>query len=115
MSNVYAVSAAPHLKQKISVSGVMWQVVGALTPALIAAAIFFGWQAILLVGYGVAAAVLTEALIQRWRGIPVTIKDGSAVVTGILVSFNINSAAPWWIPVIGSVFAIAIGSSYSAV
>jgi electron transport complex protein RnfD len=109
MSNVYAVSAAPHLKQKITVSSVMWQVVGALTPALIAAAIFFGWQAILLVGYGVAAAVLTEALIQRWRGIPVTIKDGSAVVTGILVSFNINSAAPWWIPVIGSVFAIAIG------
>jgi electron transport complex protein RnfD len=109
MNNVYAVSAAPHLKQNISVSSVMWQVVGALTPALIAAAIFFGWAALLLVVYGVLAAVLTEALIQRWRGIPVTIKDGSAVVTGILVSFNINSGAPWWIPVIGAVFAIAIG------
>jgi len=109
MSNVYAVSAAPHLKQNISVSSVMWQVVGALIPALIAGIIFFGIQALLLTLYGVLAAVITEMLIQRWRGLPISIKDGSAVVTGILVSFNINSAAPWWIPVIGSVFAIAIG------
>ncbi|MCD4819590.1 MAG: RnfABCDGE type electron transport complex subunit D [Candidatus Cloacimonetes bacterium] len=109
MSNVYAVSAAPHLKQKISVSSVMWQVVGAMVPALIAGIVFFGIQALLLTLYGVFAAVITEMLIQRWRGIPISVKDGSAVVTGILVSFNINSAAPWWIPVVGAVFAIAIG------
>ena len=109
MSNVYAVSAAPHLKQNISVSSVMWQVVGALIPALIAGVIFFGLQALLLTLYGIVAAVVTEAVIQRLRGVPVTIQDGSAVVTGMLVAFNINSAAPWWIPVIGSVFAIAIG------
>ena len=109
MSDVYAVSAAPHIKQNISVSSVMWQVVLALTPALLVGIFFFGIQSFLLTLYGVIAAVVTEALIQKLRKVPVTISDGSAVVTGILVAFNINSAAPWWLPVIGSVFAIAIG------
>ncbi len=109
MNNNFAVSAAPHLKQKISVSSVMWQVVFALMPALVVAVYFFGINALLLSLYGVTAAVITEALIQKFRGVPVTIKDGSAVITGLLVTFNINVAAPWWIPVIGSIFAIAIG------
>jgi len=109
MSKGYAVSAAPHVKQKISVSSVMWQVVAALVPALIAAVYFFGIRSLMLTMYGVMAAVITEAVVQKFRGIPVTIKDGSAVVTGILVAFNINVAAPWWIPVVGAVFAIAIG------
>ena len=108
MNQVYAVSASPHLKQNISVKSVMWQVV-ALVPALIAAIILFGFQALFLTLYGVAAAVFTEALIQKWRKVPITIQDGSAVVTGVLVAFNINVSAPWWIPVVGSVFAIAIG------
>ena len=101
MNNNFAVSAAPHLKQKISVSSVMWQVVFALMPALVVAVYFFGINALLLSLYGVTAAVITEALIQKFRGVPVTIKDGSAVITGLLVTFNINVAAPWWIPVIG--------------
>lgn len=109
MNQVYAVSASPHLKQNISVKSVMWQVVIALVPALIAAIILFGFQALFLTLYGVAAAVFTEALIQKWRKVPITIQDGSAVVTGVLVAFNINVSAPWWIPVVGSVFAIAIG------
>ncbi|HPR18563.1 MAG TPA: RnfABCDGE type electron transport complex subunit D [Candidatus Cloacimonadota bacterium] len=109
MSDVYAVSAAPHIKQKISVSSVMWQVVLALMPALLAGIFFFGIQSLLLTMYAVVAAVVTEALIQKLRKIPVTVSDGSAAVTGILVAFNINSASPWWLPVIGSVFAIAIG------
>jgi electron transport complex protein RnfD len=109
MSDVYAVSAAPHVKEKVSVSSVMWQVVLALLPALLVSIYFYGVKAFLLTFYGAAAAVVTEALIQKFRGVPVTIKDGSAVVTGILVAFNINAGAPWWIPVVGAVFAIAIG------
>ncbi|MDY6914944.1 MAG: RnfABCDGE type electron transport complex subunit D, partial [Candidatus Cloacimonadota bacterium] len=97
------------LKEKVSVSSVMWQVVIALIPALIVSVYFYGFKALLLTFYGVAAAVITEAFVQKLRGIPVTIKDGSAVVTGILVVFNINAGAPWWIPVVGAVFAIAIG------
>jgi len=59
--------------------------------------------------YGVIAAVLTEALILFLRKKPVVVNDGSAVITGILVSFNVHAGVSWWIPVVGSVFAIAIG------
>jgi H+/Na+-translocating ferredoxin:NAD+ oxidoreductase subunit D len=109
MSDVYAVSAAPHIKQRISVSSVMWQVALALTPALLAGIFFFGIQSLLLTLYAVVAAVCTEAIIQKLRKVPVTVSDGSAVVTGMLIAFNINSASPWWLPVVGAIFAIAIG------
>ncbi len=108
MRDVYAVSAAPHIKQKISVPSVMWRVVLALIPALLASIYFFGIRALILTLYSVSAAVITEALIQKFRRVPITITDGSAVVTGILIAFNINSAVPWWIPVAGSIFAIAV-------
>ena len=109
MNDVFAVSAAPHIKQKISISSVMWQVVLALTPALLVGIFFFGIQSLLLTLYAVVAAVSTEALIQRFRKVPITVSDGSAVVTGILVAFNLNTSSPWWLPVVGAVFAIAIG------
>lgn len=109
MSEVYAVSAAPHVKQKISVASVMWQVALALVPALVASIFLFGIRALYLTIYGVAAAVITEAVIQSVRKIPITVSDGSAVVTGMLLSFNLNVASPWWLPVAGSIFAIAIG------
>jgi len=109
MNDVYAVSAAPHIKQGTSVSSTMWQVVLALTPALLAGIFFFGIQSLLLTLYAVAAAVTTEALIQKFRKVPITVSDGSAVVTGILIAFNINSSSPWWLPVTGAIFAIALG------
>jgi electron transport complex protein RnfD len=109
MSDIYAISPAPQLKQKISVKSIMWQVVAALIPALIAAVVFFGIRALLLTLYGVIAAVITEGLIQKWRKVPLTISDGSAVVTGMLIAYNINAGAPWWIPVVGAIFAIAVG------
>ncbi len=108
-TDLYAVSSSPHLSENKSVKWVMWNVVFALVPALVFSYLAFGFNAIALTLYGVLAAVLCEALIQKIRKIPVTITDGSAVITGILVSFNLHSAAPWWIPVLGSVFAIAIG------
>lgn len=55
------------------------------------------------------AAILTEALIQKLRKVPITVYDGSAVVTGMLLTYNISPGSPWWLPVIGSIFAIAIG------
>ena len=106
---IYAVSASPHIHQPVSVKKVMWNVVLALMPALIVAILLFGISALTLTIYGVIAAVLTEAIIQKLRRKEVTITDGSAVITGILVAFNLHAAAPWWVPVLGSVFAIAIG------
>jgi electron transport complex protein RnfD len=78
-------------------------------PALLAAIFYFGFRSLALTCYAVLAAVITEFIIQKIRKVPVTVADGSAVVTGILVAFNINVASPWWLPVAGSVFAIAIG------
>ncbi len=109
MNNIFAVSASPHLHDRTSVSYVMWQVVLALVPALMASVYFFGINALLLTIYSVIAAVLTEAIIQKFRGKPISISDGSAVVTGILLAFNLHSASPWWLVVVGSVFSIAIG------
>ncbi len=110
MNNKYLVSAAPHLKAKnMIVSAIMWQVALALVPAMLAAIFFFGIRSLTLTCYAVIAAVLTEYIIQKLRGVPVTVTDGSAVVTGMLLAFNLNVASPWWLPVIGSIFAIAIG------
>lgn len=109
MDKKFIVTSSPHLHDKSSVSFVMWNVVIALLPALLAGIIFFGFRALSLTIYAVIAAVLTEALIQKLRKKEITVNDGSAVLTGMLVAFNIHSASAWWLPVIGSVFAIAIG------
>lgn len=109
MTGIYAVSASPHIHQPTSVKKVMWNVVFALIPALIVATVLFGLNALALTVYGVIAAVVTEALIQKLRKKEITAFDGSAVITGMLIAFNLHAAAPWWLPVIGSVFAIAIG------
>jgi electron transport complex protein RnfD len=77
-------------------------------PALVASVFYFGFSSLVLVVLSVASAVVTEYIIQRIMKVPVAISDLSAVVTGILVAFNIPSTAPWWIPVLGSAFAVAI-------
>jgi len=58
---------------------------------------------------GILAAVGTEALIQWLRKVPIRVSDGSAVLTGMLLTYNISPSSPWWLPVVGAVFAIAIG------
>ncbi|MGC9336645.1 MAG: RnfABCDGE type electron transport complex subunit D [Candidatus Cloacimonadia bacterium] len=103
------VSTSPHIHEGESVKKVMWSVVIALIPALIAAYIFFGWRSLMLTGLGIISAVLTEAIIELLLKKPLTITDGSAVITGMLLAFNLPPMTAWWIPVIGSAFAIAIG------
>lgn len=86
----------------------MWSVVAALVPALIVASIYFGYYAMEVVAVSIAAAVITEVIAQRIRGVPVTISDGSAVVTGMLLAFTLPPNVPLYMPAIGSAFAIAI-------
>ena len=107
--NIYEISSAPHFHENVSVKSVMWQVVIALIPALIFSIYFFGFISLFLTIIAIAAAILSEAAIQKFRKVPLTITDGSAVITGILVAYNVPSTAPWWIVAIGSIFAIAIG------
>lgn len=102
------VGPAPHLYGKDSIPRIMWSVVAALIPALIAAVMYFGWYAGVIVAVAVFFAVAAEYACQKIRGVPVTIADGSAVVTGLLLAFILPPNVPLYLPALGSVFAIAI-------
>lgn len=84
-------------------------VVVSLLPAGAAAAIIFGPSALWVMLLGVIAAVATEGVIQAVTKKKCTVFDGSAVLTGLLLAYNLPSGVPFWIPIVGSVFAIAIG------
>ena len=86
----------------------MLDVVLALVPALAAALYFFGWNALRLVATCTVACVVTEAVCRKLMGRDNTIGDWSAVVTGILLAFNLPPALPSWMAVVGSVFAIVV-------
>ncbi|GAB1468043.1 RnfABCDGE type electron transport complex subunit D [Candidatus Cloacimonadota bacterium] len=109
MKDKYLVSSAPHFHDKTTIPMVMWNVVIALTPALVFAVYYWGIRALVLTLLGAVSAVVTEALIQKLRKVPISVADGSAFLTGMLLSYNINAGAPLWLPIMGSVFAIAVG------
>jgi electron transport complex protein RnfD len=79
-----------------------------LIPAASAGVVFFGMRALLHMVLSIAAAVLTEFVLQRLLRKKVTIADGSGVLTGLLLGMNLPVAAPLWIGVVGSIFAISI-------
>jgi electron transport complex protein RnfD len=87
----------------------MYSVAAALIPAIFAGVYLFGLQALWVILLSVAVGMATEAAAQRMMGRKVTISDGSAVVTGILLALNLPSTVPWWLVVVGSAIAIVIG------
>jgi len=101
-------SSSPHVRDSDSIPKIMWTVNVAMIPALIMAFYFFGPKALWITLLAVVSAVLTEGIIYKLAKQPSRIQDGSAVITGILLAFNLPASAPWWMPVAGSVFAIAI-------
>lgn len=107
MKNLF-VSSSPHIRSIETTSSIMQNVVIALLPALAVAAYVFGLRVLMLVAVCIASSVATEWIIQKLLKQPITIDDWSAVVTGILLAFNLPINAPWWLGVLGSVFAIAL-------
>jgi electron transport complex protein RnfD len=105
----FYVSAAPHIRDRASIPQIMYSVNGALVPMLIGAVVIFGMRAAWLVLVSIITAVATEWGIQKWRKVPPTIGDGSAILTGLLLAFNLPPGVPIWIPIIGSAFSVAIG------
>lgn len=101
-------SSSPHIRSKEDVSVIMRDVLIALLPATIAAVYYFRTGAIINILVGVFGAVLTEYAIQKIMKKRITISDYSAAVTGLLLAFNVPASAPWWITLIGAIFAIAI-------
>ncbi|SDK58698.1 RnfABCDGE type electron transport complex subunit D [Natronincola ferrireducens] len=108
MDEKLIVSSSPHILDDDTTERIMLDVVIALLPATVAAIYYFKTNAAILILLAVLTAVVTEAGVQKWMGRPVTINDFSAVVTGLLLALNIPASAAWWMPVIGSFFAIAI-------
>ncbi|NLN17143.1 MAG: RnfABCDGE type electron transport complex subunit D [Firmicutes bacterium] len=103
------VSTAPHLRDEDSVSMIMYSVVWALLPATVCAVYFFRGRAIGIILTCIIVALLAEAAAQRLRGVPATLWDGSALVTGLLLALNLPPTVPWWMAVLGTAVAIVIG------
>ena len=108
MGELLHVSSSPHIRSKVTTDYLMKMVIVALMPATVAGVCFFGWKALLLVCLSVATCVATEGIYETLMHKPLTIWDGSAVITGLLLGLNLPASASWWIPVIGGVFAILI-------
>ena len=103
------VSSSPHISKPLSTRAVMVDVVIALVPAMIAAAIFFRLYAVKVILTCVITAVVTEMICNRIRKKPNSLGDFSAVLTGILLALSLPPAIPVWAAVIGTAFAITIG------
>ncbi len=105
---LYRVSLAPYLRSKSTTQKMMLDVIIAILPALAASIYFFGMNALMLTVVSVISCVVAEVFMQKLFKKKVTVSDLSAVITGILLAFNLPASAPWWMPVFGGFFAICI-------
>lgn len=108
MSDLMKVSSNPHIRSKSTTQSMMLTVVIALLPAAGFGIYNFGLPALILILVTVAATVATEFLFEKICKRKVTVGDYSAVVTGLLLALNLPPSAPWWIGVLGGVFAILV-------
>lgn len=107
----YHVSAAPHVREHQKSSHIMYLVLLSLCPAAIAGAVIFGFRAILLMTVTVAACMGAEALWQFLTKQKITVSDGSAAVTGLLLSFTLPVTLPFWMAALGGAFAVIIAKA----
>ncbi|MDR0437441.1 MAG: RnfABCDGE type electron transport complex subunit D [Bacteroidales bacterium] len=109
MNNKLIISGAPHVHSPENVNKIMWGVVIALIPTLLTSIYFFRFEALLTVSVAVASCLFFEWAIQKYlpKQTPTT-SDGSAVITGLLLAFNLPSNLPIWMTILGSLVAIGI-------
>lgn len=108
MENKLIVSSSPHVRSNKDTSYIMKQVIIALLPATLAALYFFRLSAANVIFFCVVGAVGSEFLYQKIAKQESTIGDFSAVVTGLLLAFNVPASFPWWMCLLGSAFAIIV-------
>ena len=102
------VSISPHIRSRETTASIMLDVIIALLPCLVIGVAVFGLRVLMITLLCVVSCVATECLYEKALKLPVTIGDLSAVVTGMILAVNLYSTAPWWLPVIGGVFAILV-------
>jgi len=102
------VSVSPHVKSRESTAKIMWTVNACLLPPLLLSVFIFGFQTLIITLVSVLSCVIAEAVSQKLLHRPITLKDGSAVVTGLLLAYIIPPGVPYWMPILGAVFTIYI-------
>ena len=108
-NRMLVLSSSPHFHTADSVPKIMWNVVAALVPASIMAMIYFGWAAAAMILVCILAALATEWVANRMLNSAITLPDGSAAITGLLLALTLPPSFPLWGGALGSIFAIAIG------
>ncbi len=102
-------SSSPHVVSDETIPRIMYAVCIALAPAILVGIYCFGLQAVKVLLLTAAACIATEAGLQRLMGRKITVIDGSALVTGLLLAMTLPPSAPWWICTIGGMLAIGVG------
>ena len=111
MDNKLIVSSSPHIGAKTKTRNIMLDVIIALIPALIASVVMFGPRTIVVICATVAASVLAEYVCRKVMKRNNTVGDLSAIVTGLLLAFNLPSGIPIWMAVLGGVIAIVVAKA----
>lgn len=108
MEQTMKISSSPHIRDKETTTNIMGQVIAVLMPATIFGIYNFGVSALIIILITVLSCVVFEAAYQKLLGLKVTVKDLSAVLTGLLLALNLPPGVPFWLPVLGSFFAIVV-------
>ena len=108
INQTMTISSPPHIYGTDTIEKRMRDVLIALLPAFVMAVYHFGFRAFFIVMISVLSALLAEFLFQRIKGKGTTINDFSAAITGVLLAFNLPPTAPFWLPVVGSFFAVIV-------
>ena len=104
------ISTSPHILVDESVPSIMHSVILALLPAVVMSVYFFGWwRALPLITVCVLSCMATEYVCQKMMAVPIAIKDGSAIITGILLALTLPPGFPLWAAFLGGVVAISLG------
>ena len=105
----FIVTSSPHIHSGYTISSAMRDVLFSLVPAAAAAVYFFGMKAFWVMAVSVVAAMIAECICQKIMQRDITVGDGSAALTGLLLAMCLPPALPLWMAALGSVFAIVIG------
>lgn len=105
----FIVTPSPHITHKDSVKKIMFEVITALMPVIAVSIYYFKGQAAGVLLVSITAGVVTEYLFRKIRKRPVSIRDGSAIITGILLALTLPPNIPLWMAGVGAVVAIGLG------